>query len=185
MKKILIFLAAISLLFGCATFGTFQNLKKGESSQEAVRSMLGEPSAQRFEGNQEVWQYHFVKKQKESQMRTILNLDIVFKDKEVENYNITVSKESVPEEPKKGMQQGQPLPQSKSPIRSQGKAGGNFINQFDRDNDGRVSRNEFPGPEEVFSNFDRNQDGYIDADEAPQGPPRQKREDQRGGPKRQ
>ena len=40
-----------------------------------------------------------------------------------------------------------------------------------RDGDGKVSRREFDGPPEHFSDFDRNGDGFISEDEAPTGPP--------------
>lgn len=171
MKKILIMLVVASFLSGCATFGNFPNLKKGESSQDDVRSMLGEPSKTRFEGEQEVWQYEFNKKnlKRTDTMQTILNLNITFKEKEVDNYDITVSKEAVSKEPmiegpQKDMQKDRPE-----------QPGKRFINQFDRDNDGRVSRKEFLGPARAFDRFDRNKDGYIDADEAPNGPPPSRR----------
>ena len=47
----------------------------------------------------------------------------------------------------------------------------NFIQDLDKDNDEKVSKEEFPGPEKVFNNFDKNQDGYIDSSETPKGPP--------------
>lgn len=47
----------------------------------------------------------------------------------------------------------------------------NFISMFDKDNDGRLSKSEFQGPENFFSRIDRNGDGYLTEDEAPQGPP--------------
>ena len=47
----------------------------------------------------------------------------------------------------------------------------NFIQNFDKDNDGKVSKEEFAGPEKAFNNFDKNQDGFIDESEAPKGPP--------------
>lgn len=65
--------------------------------------------------------------------------------------------------------------------RSQPTAGGNgpgaeaFIRRLDRDRDGKVSRSEFDGPAEHFDDFDRNRDGYISAEEAPTGPPPQRR----------
>jgi len=52
-----------------------------------------------------------------------------------------------------------------------GMMGGDFIQRFDKDGDGKVSRAEFPGPDEHFNQLDVNGDGYIDATEAPKGPP--------------
>ena len=60
MKKLLIMLAAVSLC-GCTTFGTFANFEKGETTKEEARSVLGEPEDKLFEGEGEVWKYHFVK----------------------------------------------------------------------------------------------------------------------------
>lgn len=42
-----------------------------------------------------------------------------------------------------------------------------FIQNFDQDQDGRVSASEFSGPQEHFSRLDQNSDGYIDETEAP------------------
>jgi Ca2+-binding EF-hand superfamily protein len=33
--------------------------------------------------------------------------------------------------------------------------------------DGRVSKEEFTGPSEIFERFDKNNDGYIDMNEVP------------------
>jgi ribonuclease BN (tRNA processing enzyme) len=46
-----------------------------------------------------------------------------------------------------------------------------FIQRLDKDGDGKVSRAEFDGPPEHFTDFDKNSDGFITEDEAPQGPP--------------
>ena len=46
-----------------------------------------------------------------------------------------------------------------------------FIKHFDTDNDGKVSKAEFKGPAEKFTELDKNADGFISADEAPKGPP--------------
>jgi hypothetical protein len=54
-----------------------------------------------------------------------------------------------------------------------GMKGGGFIQRFDKDGDGKVSKEEFPGPQDHFTTLDTNGDGYIDASEAPKGPPRQ------------
>lgn len=177
MKKLMIMLVAVSFLCGCATFGTFDNFKQGETTKEEVQSMLGEPEKKRFEGDQEIWQYYFTMKDRKKlrKMQTILNLDIIFKEKEIDNYNITVSQESVKEMPKKGLQEGRSLPPAKGPIQPQKRAGEEFIYQFDRNNDGRVSRSEFNGPERLFNRLDRNDDGFIDVDEVPEDRPSRKK----------
>ena len=57
------------------------------------------------------------------------------------------------------------------PSRSMKGKGGDFIQNFDKDGDGKVSKDEFTGPDKVFDAHDKNQDGYIDESEAPKGPP--------------
>ena len=173
MKRILIVLSAVIFLCGCTTFGTFSNLEKGKSSQDEVLSMLGEPSVKSYEDDKEVWKYLFIKKdqKKPGNVRTVLNLDITFKEKEVDNYYITVSKESVEKGEREIIQEGRPLPPSRGSGQPSGRAVWNFIGRFDRNNDGRVSREEFSGPDQVFKRFDMNNNGYIDEDEAPKGPP--------------
>ncbi len=42
-----------------------------------------------------------------------------------------------------------------------------FIGRFDKNNDGRVSRREYPGPARNFNRLDKNKDGFVDANEAP------------------
>jgi hypothetical protein len=45
-----------------------------------------------------------------------------------------------------------------------------FIQRFDTDGDGSVSKEEFTGPEEMFTRFDSDGDGYINEGEVPQRP---------------
>jgi hypothetical protein len=47
----------------------------------------------------------------------------------------------------------------------------NFISDFDSDNNGVVSQDEYTGPDKNFINLDSDNDGYVDADESPEGPP--------------
>jgi hypothetical protein len=42
-----------------------------------------------------------------------------------------------------------------------------FVNRLDRDGDGKVSRQEFNGPDRAFDRNDRNHDGYLSEDEVP------------------
>ena len=173
MKRILIMLVTFALLCGCATFGTLSNIEKGESTQDEIRSMFGEPAEKLFDNDLEVWQYHFFKRDRNEShgMRTILNLEITFKDDEVDNYKITVSKKSVQEKQGDILREKTELPPSGQPFQTRTKIGGDFIQQFDRDNDGRISREEFTGPSRFFNRLDKNGDGYVDESEAPKGPP--------------
>jgi EF hand len=193
MKSIAVSFFVILFIAGCTTFGAFPNLKKGESSQEEVLSMLGDPAKKTFEGEKEVWQYAFMKKgEKQTEgVRTILNMEVIFKEKEVDDYQLSVSKESVEEGGMKPGQKGKalPAPKGKGRVKGQGPKGksqrpgqdakgrtasGDFIQQLDRNNDARVSREEFPGPDQAFNKFDQNGDGFIDEYEAPKGPPPRK-----------
>lgn len=58
----------------------------------------------------------------------------------------------------------------KGPQHSPGAMSRDFIKDFDKDEDGRVSREEFPGPDGFFDGLDTNGDGYVDAAEAPNRP---------------
>ena len=60
---------------------------------------------------------------------------------------------------------------SKGPSAGRKKGSGDFIQDLDKNDDGQVSKEEFPGPDEIFDHHDKNQDGYIDASETPKGPP--------------
>jgi len=50
-----------------------------------------------------------------------------------------------------------------------------FVERLDRNNDGKVSRSEFDGPQDHFRHMDRNNDGYLSVDEAPAAPPPHRR----------
>ena len=100
MKKVVIMLAVVSTLCGCATFGTFSGLKKGKTTKGEVRSMLSEPATRRYDDGGEVWEYHFTREdgRELGRLETVMNLAISFKKDVVADYEVTVSKESGEEE---------------------------------------------------------------------------------------
>lgn len=51
------------------------------------------------------------------------------------------------------------------------KTAASFIEHFDKDGDGLLSADEFPGDEDHFNQLDKDGDGYISELETPQGPP--------------
>ena len=56
----------------------------------------------------------------------------------------------------------------------------NIINKHDKDDDGKLSKDEFPGSDNAFDNLDKNQDGYIDKDEARKAPKKQSKKGEKG-----
>ena len=54
--------------------------------------------------------------------------------------------------------------------------GRHMIEHDDQNGDGKISEEEFPGPDEHFSRIDLNGDGFIDLQEAGQAPPPPSRE---------
>jgi hypothetical protein len=51
----------------------------------------------------------------------------------------------------------------------QDRRGSSLMKRADRNGDGKVSRDEFRGPDRHFDRFDKNGDGYLTEDEAPKG----------------
>lgn len=56
-------------------------------------------------------------------------------------------------------------------IGDQPSQGGGFMERFDKDKDGKITKEEFSGPEDMFGRLDANGDGVIEESEAPTGPP--------------
>lgn len=50
-----------------------------------------------------------------------------------------------------------------------------ILAEHDKNQDGKLSMDEFPGPDDHFSRFDTNSDGYLEINELPDGPPAEKR----------
>lgn len=49
-----------------------------------------------------------------------------------------------------------------------------FMKRFDKDGDGKVSKNEFKGPSKRFGHFDKDEDGFISENETPTRPPKER-----------
>ncbi|MDF7799442.1 EF-hand domain-containing protein [Pontiellaceae bacterium B1224] len=56
-----------------------------------------------------------------------------------------------------------------------------MITRLDKDNDGKISKSEFDGPDEHFTTFDIDGDGYLITTEIPSGPPQQQQGQQGQG----
>ena len=63
------------------------------------------------------------------------------------------------------------MKQSARRSRPQGQQRPDFVQRLDKNNDGKVSKNEFDGPPRHFNQLDKNGDDYLSSDEAPQGSP--------------
>jgi len=172
MKRILLITIAFSFLCGCVPFGTFSRLKQGETTKNEVGSLLGEPANKVLKKGGEVWEYNFMKRDRNYArgQKTIINFSVSFKEDMVDNYKITVYNKSMPE--KDAADEGQLRP-AEPTTRPAFKPKGGIMEKFGKNNDSRVSREEFPGPDRVFNKFDRNGDGYIDEKEASKGPQRE------------
>ncbi len=59
-------------------------------------------------------------------------------------------------------------------VNQKNRSGGCHFARLDKDSDGKISQDEFPGPDEHFTQFDTDQDGYLDESELPKGPPKGK-----------
>ena len=61
--------------------------------------------------------------------------------------------------------------QGKHGLGKQRTSKGSFMDNEDRNSDGKVSEDEFRGPTKHFDRMDKNGDGFITEEEAPSGPP--------------
>ena len=113
--------------------------------------------------------YHFVKSEQKAPgaASTFLNLQITLTETEVDNYMLTVSKKSA----QGRLQEKRELPPAGRSFEPRTKKGKEFINKFDKNNDGRVSRKEFTGSDKTFNRLDKNKDGYINSTEVPRPVP--------------
>ena len=85
-----------------------------------------------------------------------------------------IDESEAPKGPPPGGQGGPQMQSGRTPqgmIGDQPGQGGGFMGRFDKDKDGKVSKEEFTGPDNIFDQFDKNKDGFIDKSEEPKGPP--------------
>lgn len=93
-------------------------------------------------------------------IKIVMGLDFIFKDAVLENYDITVSRIQVEKKNPKAFDG------NNSHMNKGQKSGGEFMRIFDKNRDGRITREEFPGPDRGFQKLDRDHNGYIDGQEA-------------------
>ena len=55
-----------------------------------------------------------------------------------------------------------------------------LLQQYDKDKDGKIQKDEYPRTAEAFANLDRDHNGVVDAADFEVGPPRGARHDPRG-----
>lgn len=169
-----VFFAAALLAFtgGCATTTTSQlaHLEAGESRLGDVESLLGKPVNKSYEDGLEIWEYHFDKtgqkvwrKRRQEQRVTQLVLKVKFDDEVYDGFRVDVEEKIAPPvqpppavAPQKTVVPGPPPQKGRSVFKKR-----------DKNNDGRLSRREFPGPEHKFNRLDRNHNGFIEFSEVP------------------
>ncbi|CAA6690288.1 MULTISPECIES: DUF1566 domain-containing protein [unclassified Lentimonas] len=90
--------------------------------------------------------------------------------------NVEISTESPKvEQPKASARRQSPNNEPKQQPKRGDSSNKGFMSREDKNNDGKVAKDEFRGPEEHFDHLDKNSDGFITADEAPTGPPSSQR----------
>ena len=181
MRRICIVLVIMMVMQLDALAG-FSGIEQGKTTKEGVQAVLGTPGAQFKQDGKDVWQYEFSRTEKS--VEVVLKLSLVFDGDIVAEYSVSASQESTsaktatasserPEERRNGGGGN-----SRSGQGGGGRASGltgDFMADHDLDKDGKVTREEFSGPERAFDRFDANDDGIVEESEAP--PPR----GQRGG----
>lgn len=90
---LLFFLSVLIALAGCAsTGGMVAGLKKGDTTMEEVKAKFGEPNSRTAGQDGDVWVYKFLRDTREGDRHhSELDLKITFKNRTVEDYQVTVS----------------------------------------------------------------------------------------------
>ncbi len=109
-----ILIIVIAVVAGCATTGPMPDFKKGKTTTEDIRALLGEPDERSASSESTVWTYKFARGS--GDVRTLLDIKITFKENVLKEYEILVSKgqheKTLQEEPGKEPRR-RPLPQKR------------------------------------------------------------------------
>ena len=179
---IILLLAVLFSLSGCTTFGTFSSLKQGQSTNEDVRELLGEPEEIRSEETQDIWKYTFAKPlkvQKTLNSYKTLETEIIFQNGLMTDYQITVVTKTIPQKmgPEPGQGNTGPIINNNTgPIINNSSQTGRaqpgiqgldpkarkFLEKFDVNRDNRITRKEYFGSQELFNRIDTNNNNIIE-----------------------
>ena len=153
------------LLSGCTTTtgGKFARLTPNQSTREEVRQLLGEPEEVRSQEDNDIWKYTFFSvsgpRHKPGRQKA-LETEFFFGEDVMTDYKISVVTKSMPVVV--GKPHGAGGPGSGPGMKSLGPNAIRFLERFDTNGDGRVTRNEFNGDPAVFRQIDLNHDQIID-----------------------
>jgi len=170
---ITLFLAGVFFLYGCTTFGTFSSLKQNISTNNEVRELLGEPEQIRSEEDHDIWKYTFVEPSKRTSSSTsqkVLETEISFRDGVMTDYQIIVVNKTIPENERRN-----PIEDNMRPGIRQGMQPGvgpntqkldpkarRFLERYDTNKDGQITKPEYIGPPKLFILLDSNHNSIID-----------------------
>ncbi len=166
-----VYIVILFFFSSCTGFGAFSALEQGVTTREDLLSILGEPSRKSFADGNEIWIYYFKKTDYTKSATEIrkLRLEVSLKDEAVENYSLFPEKEVIKKDGK--------MPPFKELLDKKGRTGSTgprerkAFRQLDINNDNKISRAEFPGPDHIFNRLDKNNNGFIDRNELPETSP--------------
>ena len=181
MKKLFAILTVSMLccyLYGCSATVPLANLEQGKSKTRDVENLLGTPLNKSYEKEGTVWEYRFDKtndtaRRQPGQTQPQLILKVKFDDNTYDGYSLSVIQKTVQAPPHR-----QPTTSRKNNGNRPGIPGRQNpgFKDMDKNNDGKISPQEFPGPVHVFERIDKNNDGFIEEDELPPPPSSSRRQ---------
>lgn len=157
---VVVFVSAFVLIFAASSFA--QEMQQGEQGQGRIGDQPGPGGfIKRFDANDD----GKVAKDEFPRAEMFDRLDT--------NGDGFIDKDEAPTGPPRG---GRGRPQTQGGDQGQRRVGdqpgpGGFMGMFDKDKDGKVTKEEFTGSDNMFDQFDKNGDGAITEDEVPKGPP--------------